>query len=968
MKIRSFFAFASLFAFAALPLFADVTYYVDAKNGNDETGTGAEDSPKRSLAGVGALIAAQSPAQALTTVYVLPGNYGEDEGTDTTMKYEATDKSGNNSSRRCRVVLAGLSNKRKVRFVSTGGKEITHVVGKADSGAPAGKYGTGDDAIGGFHANNSLYAAFEGFTIRDCYAGTNSANNVDRGGAAAVVMLIDCVVSNCVAFRGGGLYGGVAYRCRFTANRALSASYGAATVSSSLSNCLIDRNVGSSPISYPYEMVNCTIVDHDSAYQVFNQVTGFHTNYNCLVVGNAHNGTASLSPGDTKRIDFKALVCGAGIGAYPAGTTDEDCRFDVSADGLFKSRETLDYRVMSGTDAVNAGRSEYVSVLKVPDWAGGDGNVYDFAGKRIDTTQERVQAGCHQEVVLRPPTVIIAADAADVSVEGGVIGENEIGDNPIVVTVKRTDRPVLGFALDGEIVTRATSVDLRDLGVKPGERKVLTAPYGTVWYVKQDGGDDGNTGAYPDLAKKTIRAAATHAVAGDTIRVYPGTYGDADGTMIQLTNIDSGTGAYLRSRVVVADGVTLESVEGAAVTSIVGASDPEPEDDYGSGSNAVRCVVLGANAVLRGFTITGGRTDISRRVNDKGGPVYDDNCEAAGILARGTRTATVEDCVVSNCASGRGAAGMYCRFVRTRILNCLGLDRPPAGRGCAYIGCLIDGCRGGTQCIEWFYGFDSCTIGTNNYANLDPSLTTKSTAFSYPNKGYPLMNSVILLNRIQLGSGMTSEDLQVSNCVFIAGGGSTDPQTVVPEEYRAYCTFLSKATDAGLAADYRPVIGVTTNAILDAVTPEFATDAFGTNDLTGAQRVMNGLQDVGALEGDWRPRYSKDIGRRATVTEASPDVVEQNGKVTIPGGSKVVFTLTNTAQDVCDYALNVAVEGGVLAVSVDGEPVTFESMSDIRLPIPTGTHAVSVALAGEATDVATIQSLRSQIGLMMILR
>ena len=969
-KSRIASAFALLFALAAFTLFADVTYYVDAKNGNDETGTGAEDSPKRSLAGVGALIAAQDPAQTLTTVYVLPGNYGEDEGTDTKMKYEATDKSGNYSFRFFRVAIEGLSKKRKVRFVSTGGKEVTHVVGKADQGAAAEKYGTGDDAIGGVCADDSSYAAFEGFTIRDCYAGTNSKNNMDRGGGAASVMLIDCVVSNCVAYRGGGLYNGTAYRCRFTANRALATTYGAATVSSSLSNCLVDRNVGSSPIAQPLEMVNCTIVDHDSSYRAFNYASsGFHTNYNCLVVGNVYNGTKNMEPEVTKRYDFKALVCGAKIAEYPEGTTDADCRFEVPVDGLFNSRETLDYRVMSGTDAVNAGRSEYVSVLKVPDWAGGDGNVYDFAGKPIDTTQERVQAGCYQEVIPGPPAVVIDASADDVEVEGGVIGENVIGDDPIIVKAKRAGtRPFLGFAVDGEIKAHETSLDLRDLGVKPGERKTLTVVYGTVWYVKQDGGDDGNSGAYPDAAKQTIKAAATNAVSGDVIKVYRGTYGESDGTMKHTKRISTATKEIrIPSRVVVNAGVTIEAVEGPEVTFIVGRADPDASTAYptfGLGPNAVRCVVLEDDATIKGFTITGGHVDKAPEID--GDYQYDDNSDCGGILGRTMERCAVVDCVVSNNVADEGGFGMYCRFIRSVIVGNVGVNRP-ASRTCAFYGCFLDNNDNGS--MEHVSVIDSCTIGSTCW-NADHTKNDVS-VLRYPTKGGSFRNSIVLAKTIVKNDKPEKYLYAVTNCVF-----RESVRSVLDNdgEHAAVgnCTFIADVAAAGLDEDFRPVPGRTIPEILDAVTPEYEamTDAstLSSSDIAGVPRVLNGARDLGAYEGDWRPRYSSDIGRRATVTEASPDVVEQDGKVTIPGGSKIIFTLTNTARDVCDYALNVAIEGGVLVVSVDGEPVTFELTSDIRLSIPTGTHAVSVALDGEKSDLARIQSLRSQMGLIMLFR
>lgn len=127
MKIRSLFAFVLVSLSFVLPALS-AEYFVDAQNGNDEN-DGSEQSPVKSLAKVCDLINAQNPKEALTTVTVLPGNYGEDEGTDVTCSFEGTDKNGT-GTHLYRVVLTDPSASRKVLFKARDGKEVTHIVGK----------------------------------------------------------------------------------------------------------------------------------------------------------------------------------------------------------------------------------------------------------------------------------------------------------------------------------------------------------------------------------------------------------------------------------------------------------------------------------------------------------------------------------------------------------------------------------------------------------------------------------------------------------------------------------------------------------------------------------------------------------------------------------------------------------------------------------------------------------------------
>ena len=824
------------------------------------------------------------------------------------------------------------------------------------------------------HGNNNSYFAFVGFTFRDCYAATLTYGNIDRGGAASNITLVDCVVSNCVATRGGALQGCAAHRCRLTGNRATSSSNGAASNASGLYNCLVDHNVGASPLSYSGSIVNSTIADNSSDYAVFNQASGNKNEIcNTLIVRNGKNGATNVKNSGNE-LHFKSIVTQCTKASYTGGASsgavvdvDDASKCEISPD-QFADSDNLDYRVTSASDAVGAGLATYLEGKCPPSWVCADSQVRDYAGNVIDLTKGTVQAGCLQEVYVLPPTVFIDADAADVEVEGGVIGENEIGTDPIVVKAKRAEtRPFLGFAVDGAIVTRATSIDLTTLDVQPGERKTLTAVYGTVWYVKQTDGDDANSGAYPDAAKQTIKAAATNAVSGDVVKVYPGVYGEADGAVKHTTPMNKDTDEIrIPTRVVVNAGVTIEAVEGAEKTFVVGQSDPDVSTAYpvfGLGPKAVRCVILEKNATIKGFTITGGRVDKAEEVGGK--PVYDDNFDCGGILCRSRGTCLVVDCVVSNNVADEGGFGMDCTFVRSLIVANIGVRRP-ASRRCDFYGCYLDDNSGGN--MEHVMALDSCTVGPTCW---NEAHSKEITAIQYPTKGGSFRNSIVLAKSIWQNTQTASYLYAVTNCVFLE---STRSALEDDGEHAALgnCTFIANAAAAGLDENFRPVPGQTIAEILDAVTPEYEamTDAstLAAYDASGVPRVLNGARDLGAFEGDWRPRYSSDIGGRAQVVEASPDVVEANGKVTIPGGSKIVFTLNNKSAAAKEYALNVTVTGGTLSVLVDGESVEFSDAANIVLPIASGTHRVDVVFAGEKPDTAIIQSLRNQSGMMLFVR
>lgn len=116
----------------------------------------------------------------------------------------------------------------------------------------------------------------------------------------------------------------------------------------------------------------------------------------------------------------------------------------------------------------------------------------------------------------------------------------------------------------------------------------------TTFYVAP-GGSDGASGLSWADAKQTIQAAVNATTAGDLVLVTNGTY--ASGGQTQ-------PGYALTNRVVIHAPITVQSVNGAGVTTIRGAWDPIS----GNGPAAVRCVYLTNGALLVGFTLTNGAT------------------------------------------------------------------------------------------------------------------------------------------------------------------------------------------------------------------------------------------------------------------------------------------------------------------------------------------------------------------------
>ena len=208
-----------------------------------------------------------------------------------------------------------------------------------------------------------------------------------------------------------------------------------------------------------------------------------------------------------------------------------------------------------------------------------------------------------------------------------------------------------------------------------------------VIYVATNGVDAVGRGS-EESPFETIQYAIDSASSGSTIWVKPGIY-DKGGAENAIS------GAIHTNRVVLKKKVYLKSTDGAAVTHIVGAPDP---NTGGVGPGAVRCIVspdngagngsLGLDSEIVGFTIRDGYGDDGTTGH---------NHRSGGFLQHhGVKSVYISDCVISNCVSyshggARGGTFARCLFVNNRVTaGHHGNDAAGVGNACL-VNCLVVG-------------------------------------------------------------------------------------------------------------------------------------------------------------------------------------------------------------------------------------------------------------------------------------
>ena len=339
------------------------TWYVDAENGNDDWNGMADFAnanpndkvgPKKTLGVFTPLV------DNGDTIYVAPGCYTN--GVSPT-------------SANCRFYTA----KGGISLISTGCATNTFICGEPDKtvAQDASPYGCGPNAILPIKMLGSGNT-IKGITIANGRQ-TEYGNSKYGGGVvfeyySEYNSLIDCVITNCVAVRGGGVLGKFhALRCRFTGNFATEGSHA----------------------MYLITAVNC-IFENTAGYAVYNN-TDTATFLNCLCRGNA---TGNFRAGVVMNVYNSVFLLGGTLNSarnkkcyfyncyfdYDTSkvSTDEvvagkdgDCR--TFATGAF--RFTEEGLPMRRNPVIDAGKSMHYNNNEIfPDWLAELGKDKDCIG------------------------------------------------------------------------------------------------------------------------------------------------------------------------------------------------------------------------------------------------------------------------------------------------------------------------------------------------------------------------------------------------------------------------------------------------------------------------------------------------------------------------------------------------------------------------------------------------------------
>ena len=807
------------------------------------------------------------------------------------------------------------NNSTYVSLYAVDGPEETFIVGAGDESS-SHPYKLGPAAVRCVSSANGAVRV-NGFTL----TGGRSDDSSGQSGYGGAIFsgspnfqVEDCIISNCVATRGAIAWQATVRRCRIS--DCVSTVTGAFRYGCHVGACVLknvttvstltDVIVGNQDFAY-----NCTFIGSDAADVTILPVANSETYGACGLFNSVAWGFNSVPHTPNALIDGFYYGNCANIGPsmrLRVGCTEAALGFGDKAAG--------DYSLCSSSlPSVNGG-----STLNVDGKYWAYGPVIDIEGNEFEFGPEgQVAVGAY--VRTTPSVSVIAAASTNVAaVSVSPEGEQFLTANAPPVTFTATDaatRNYQGFYLDGELVTTSPTYTYVYDGEKVGGRLDLEARYSPYWYVDPTKSDS-NSGCDWENAKRTLVGVMAKALPGDTVYAAPGIYEEGD--MIQHKNsYKNSDTATLRARVVLTNNVKLVSRDGPATTIIKGASSAQDIRGHGLGTDALRCAFLYPDAVLDGFTLSGGR--------GSGGTDYDENdfgAGATGWFGSGNGVyPEIRNCIVTNCIAQRGGGTTHIKAVNCRFYGNRCFNNSAAGIHTRFINCLFDYNKGAETVVGYWTELRNCTFGLHNEADSVLGVSATSGYLQNP----AVHNTLFLAGKMSV---VNSAAIQAAftNCVFTPYMYSRLPTNALTND----ACVVADSSMLQVDEDGRPIIGA--NLAIDAGDTNYLNLATYPTDLEGNPRVVNGLRmDIGCYEVDWKDRYGADLGPRATVTSASPAVCETAQRtVALYDGTELSFNLANPGGRNMIRRLSFRVSGaGTLSMSVDGgEPLVFSDTGAVQ--------------------------------------
>lgn len=756
-----------------------------------------------------------------------------------------------------------------LRITSEEGPEKTFIVGAKDTSPDADAYGRGPNAVRAISCDGNM-PQVQGFTITGCYSDKGSSQK-SRGAAAygnAYTHIDDCIVTNNFGME-GVIYNGWAARSYIADNH--TCDY--VLSGTRCSGCVLERNE----------------VEHPANGLIAGGSRFVHS----LLIGNQGPDDKCYATSYTYRYG-SVFLYGSTAAATGSGAGNIYAFMDSVAEGAGG--------IVADPLLADAAHGEFHPFVSSPVFGCGvrptmdnyaDDYWYyvstDFEGNPIAFNDGVPVVGAFMKPTAKS---IVAIDAK----QGGVsVTESRVvlsDGGSVTVEAASARRPCTGVTVNG--VTNDLPVTIAAADAVGGA--VVSAVYTDVWYVDAANGNDANDGFTAATAKKTLAAALDPALvlAGDTVYAAEGLYNE--GTM------KADASEVIESRVVVTNDVKLIATGARDKTIIEGAATTTPDawkysatdDMRGMGIGAVRGVLLRRGATIRGFTVRNGfaraadTTGIAQWDNNGGGiAAYEDN-----LHGHGRNASFAEDCLVTNCAAFRGG-GVFA----VKCTRCVFVDNLAVYGGGATSDAYLYGC-----------------LSRDNKAHFPYNNVNRGHLWNYLVDGCTIMDGIITAN--------AASNPKVLNTVI---SGASD-LSAVPEGDVRSCVIVGKdgvtADSIGLDEKGAPIPGQ--SPAIDAANVALSTYEPNDRDAYGGQRIYNGAMDIGAVEGDWRPVYAKDIRRSQLAVEAaSPNVIDHgDGIVTLNGASTLSAVWANPRHKPGDRMVTMKVTGnGTLTVKLNGEAV-----------------------------------------------
>ena len=333
-------------------------------------------------------------------------------------------------------------------------------------------------------------------------------------------------------------------------------------------------------------------------------------------------------------------------------------------------------------------------------------------------------------------------------------------------------------------------------------------------------------------AAHDIQSAVDVSTAGDLVLVSNGVY--ATGGRVHV--------GAMTNRVVIDKAITVLSVNGPEATTILGAKDPVSTN----GDAAVRCVYVGANAIISGFTLAGGAS------RSRGEPDYERY--GGGVWCESS--ALVTNCILTGNSAQLGAGGAFDGTLNNCVLVGNSADQ---GSGGGTYGSTLNDCLVSSNSA--IVGGGSCAATANR------CIFSGNSAMLGGGKANGTMNNCLVVGNTasQIGGGATSVGMYnctvTGNSAPVGGGVSSvltyncivyfnSPSNFASATMTTSCTMPDPGGTGNITHDPQFVASNDYRLVANSPCADVGENNYAPAgvDLEGKTRIINDVVDLGAYE------------------------------------------------------------------------------------------------------------------------